>query len=71
MPSAQCSVSAPHPPTADDAAAFTTANQQSYTQGIDRLLASPAFGERMAMWWLDVARYADTDGFQADDTRTN
>ncbi len=38
---------------------------------IDRLLASPHFGERMAMWWLDVARYSDTDGFQSDATRTN
>jgi len=35
------------------------------------LLASPHFGERMAMWWLDAARYADTDGFQADATRFN
>lgn len=38
---------------------------------VDRLLASPHFGERMAMWWLDAARYSDTDGFQADATRTN
>jgi hypothetical protein len=38
---------------------------------VDQLLASPHFGERMAMWWLDVARYADTDGFQSDATRTN
>ncbi len=58
------------PPTAEDAAAFTT-SPTSYTQAVDRLLAAPAFGERMAMWWLDVARYADTDGFQSDDTRTN
>lgn len=36
-----------------------------------RLLASPHFGERMAMWWLDGARYSDTDGFQSDSTRTN
>lgn len=36
-----------------------------------QLLASPHYGERMAMWWLDVARYSDTDGFQADATRTN
>ncbi|OYW24937.1 MAG: hypothetical protein B7Z55_00770 [Planctomycetales bacterium 12-60-4] len=36
-----------------------------------RLLASPHFGERMAMWWLDAARYSDTDGFQSDATRTN
>ncbi|MBL8210403.1 MAG: PSD1 domain-containing protein [Bryobacterales bacterium] len=38
---------------------------------VDALLASPHYGERMAMWWLDAARYSDTDGFQADDTRTN
>ncbi len=38
---------------------------------VDTLLASPHYGERMAMWWLDAARYSDTDGFQADDTRTN
>lgn len=40
-------------------------------QLVDRLLQSPHFGERMAMWWLDVARYSDTDGFQSDATRTN
>ena len=38
---------------------------------IERLLSSPHYGERMAMWWLDGARYSDTDGFQADATRTN
>ena len=38
---------------------------------VDRLLASPQYGERMAMWWLDGARYADTDGFQQDELRTN
>jgi len=38
---------------------------------ITQLLASPHFGERMAMWWLDGARYSDTDGFQSDSTRTN
>jgi len=37
----------------------------------DSLLASPHFGERMAMNWLDAARYADTDGFQSDASRTN
>lgn len=40
-------------------------------QLVDRVLASPHFGERMAMWWLDSARYSDTDGYQADSTRTN
>ena len=43
----------------------------SYDRLVDELLASPHFGERMAMWWLDAARYADTDGFQGDDNRTN
>lgn len=38
---------------------------------IDQLLASPHFGERMAMWWLDDARYSDTDGFQSDSIRNN
>lgn len=37
----------------------------------EELFASPHFGERMAMWWLDAARYADTDGFQSDAGRTN
>ncbi|HEX3135127.1 MAG TPA: PSD1 and planctomycete cytochrome C domain-containing protein, partial [Planctomycetota bacterium] len=60
------------PPTSEDVATVTTRTDAvAYAQLVDRLLASPAFGERMAMWWLDVARYADTDGFQADDTRTN
>jgi hypothetical protein len=38
---------------------------------VDDLLRSPHYGERMAMWWLDAARYADTDGFQSDAGRTN
>ena len=42
-----------------------------YETLLDQLLASSHYGERMAMWWLDGARYADTDGFQADDNRTN
>ena len=44
---------------------------RSYEAAVDALLASPHFGERLAMWWLDAARYADTDGFQSDATRTN
>ena len=60
------------PPTAADVAALaeqpTPAEWSRWTQG---LLDSPHFGERMAMWWLDGARYSDTDGFQADATRQN
>ncbi len=43
----------------------------AYERFVDRLLASEHFGERLAMWWLDAARYSDTDGFQGDATRTN
>lgn len=46
-------------------------DDQRWQTLIDELLASPHFGERMAMWWLDGARYSDTDGFQADGTRQN
>ncbi|MFM7138067.1 MAG: PSD1 and planctomycete cytochrome C domain-containing protein [Planctomycetota bacterium] len=42
-----------------------------WTGFVRKLLASPHYGERMAIWWLDAARYADTDGFQRDETRTN
>jgi hypothetical protein len=44
---------------------------QAYERLVDQLLASEHFGERLAMWWLDAARYADTDGYQGDATRTN
>jgi hypothetical protein len=46
-------------------------DQSDPTDLIDRLLKSPHYGERMAMFWLDAARYSDTDGFQSDATRTN
>lgn len=39
---------------------------QAYEKVVDRLLASPHFGERMALPWLDAARYADSNGFQQD-----
>jgi hypothetical protein len=58
------------PPTLEELAAFD-GSPDSYNTAVDRLLASPHFGERMAMWWLDAARYADTDGFQADSNREN
>jgi hypothetical protein len=38
----------------------------AYERAVDRYLASPAYGERMTMDWLDLARYADTYGYQAD-----
>ena len=41
-----------------------------FERAVDRLLASPAYGQRMAWEWLDAARYSDTDGYQADPTRS-
>jgi hypothetical protein len=43
--------------------------EAAYNAAVDRLLASPAYGERMAVDWLDVARYADTHGFNNDAER--
>ena len=46
-----------------------TASADAYERVVDRLLASPRYGERMATDWLDLARYADTHGYQIDGTR--
>lgn len=43
---------------------------EAYEKMVDELLASDAYGERMALHWLDVARYADSYGYQDDDIRT-
>mgnify|MGYP006272836701 CR=1 FL=1 len=59
------------PPTESELKAFLEGDAGSYVAAVDRLLKSPHYGERMAMWWLDAARYSDTDGFQGDATRTN
>ncbi|MCB0628104.1 MAG: DUF1549 domain-containing protein, partial [Lewinella sp.] len=45
-------------------------DEQAYEKVVDRLLSSPAYGERMASIWLDVARYADSHGYQDDRPRT-
>ncbi len=58
------------PPTAEEVLAFEKdAAPQAYERAVDRLLKSPRYGERMAMEWLDVARYADTNGYQMDSHR--
>jgi hypothetical protein len=55
------------PPTAEEQAAFLADNSpNAYEKQIDRLLASPAYGERWASMWLDLARYADSMGYEAD-----
>eukprot|EP00456_Euglypha_rotunda_P063558 TRINITY_DN537_c0_g1_i1.p1 TRINITY_DN537_c0_g1~~TRINITY_DN537_c0_g1_i1.p1 ORF type:complete len:1090 (-),score=255.81 TRINITY_DN537_c0_g1_i1:3521-6790(-) len=55
------------PPTVAELDAFQAdQSPEAYERVVDRQLESPAFGERMANEWLDVARYADTFGYQAD-----
>jgi len=55
------------PPTPTEVDAFTADNDPlAYERLVDRLLESPHFGERMAMYWLDLVRYADTVGYHGD-----
>jgi hypothetical protein len=58
------------PPDPDEIDAFLNDDSpNSYERLVERLLASPRYGEHMARPWLDAARYADTDGYQNDRTR--
>lgn len=63
------------PPSLDELTAFEAEAAQdlarAYGKALDRLLASPRYGERMATDWLDAARYADTNGYQMDAVRMN
>ena len=60
------------PPTPADVDAFQADQApDAYERHVDHLLASEHFGERMALEWLDAARYADSNGFQADSSRFN
>src|SRR5690349_7211617 len=59
------------PPTPAEVDAFLADPAPgAYEKLVDRLLASPRYGERMAIRWLDGARYADTNGYQSDGERT-
>jgi hypothetical protein len=59
------------PPTLKELDAFLAdKSEQAARKVVDRLLKSPAFGERMALEWLDVARYGDTDGLFEDHPRS-
>jgi hypothetical protein len=59
------------PPTVAEVDAFRAdPSADAYEKVVDRLLKSPRYGERMAMDWLDAARYADTNGYQNDFART-
>ena len=59
------------PPTIEELESFQkqigqSGLDQAYQSAVDRLLASPHFGERMAVYWLDLVRYADTVGYHGD-----
>ena len=58
------------PPTPEEIEAFVQdRSADAYEKLVDRLLASPRHGERWALYWLDLVRYAESDGFKADDVR--
>ena len=63
------------PPTISELDAFVAdvkdQGEPAFSDAVDRVLASAHFGERMAIDWLDVARYADTNGYQMDSYRMN
>ena len=59
------------PPTLAELDSFLADNsEKAVERAVDRLMASPAFGERLALEWLDVARYGDTDGLFEDHPRS-
>ncbi len=59
------------PPAPEEVKAFIEeANQEAYIRIVDRLLASPAYGEKWGREWLDIARYADTNGYEKDRPRS-
>ena len=59
------------PPTPEELDAFLADRSAgAYEKAVERLLASPRHAERMALAWLDAARYADTNGFNNDEDRT-
>ncbi|WP_018615590.1 PSD1 and planctomycete cytochrome C domain-containing protein [Segetibacter koreensis] len=59
------------PPTPEQTDAFLKDNStNAYEKMVDQLLKQPSYGERMAIPWLDVARYADSHGYQDDNYRT-
>ena len=58
------------PPTPEEVDAFLAdKSPQAYEKIVDRLLASPRFGQTQTLYWLDAARYADTNGYQRDGRR--
>ena len=60
------------PPTPEEADAFLAdQSPQAFEKVVDRLLASPQYGERWGRHWLDLARFAESEGFKSDEARPN
>ncbi|TWT54955.1 Planctomycete cytochrome C [Rubripirellula amarantea] len=59
------------PPQELSQAYLADPSDEAYAEAIDELLSSDAYAERQTLRWLDAARYADTDGYQVDQERTN
>ncbi len=64
------------PPTPDEFEAFLATTERAgfeaaWKEAIERLLASPRYGEHQARHWLDLVRYAETNGYERDGTKTN
>lgn len=60
------------PPTLEELDAFLSDDRpDAYERLVDRLLASPHYGERQAQYWLDLARYADSNGYEVDRMRSH
>lgn len=60
------------PPTPEEIDAFVNdKSPNAWEKVVDRLLASPHYGERWARHWLDLARFAESEGFKSDETRPN
>ncbi|MBX3096028.1 MAG: DUF1553 domain-containing protein [Fimbriimonadaceae bacterium] len=60
------------PPTPEEIASFLSDREpDAYERVVNRLLDSPSYGERMARPWLDLARFADTNGYEKDERRQN
>ena len=49
---------------------FARINENAYEELVDSLLASPHYGEKWTSMWMDLARYADTKGYERDDSRS-
>ena len=59
------------PPTPEQSTAFLADNSpDAYERYVDSLLADPAYGEHLAVWWLDLVRFADTIGIHSDNPRS-